>query len=241
MKKTALFALAISTMLLAVSCGKNGKEAETAADTGRQDSISQAAQIADKAMQDSLQRLDSIKNIVTPDMAIFDVKGPVKRISWGGGCVADFDAHGKLTSMKYKRTKYSIKRNHEGYITLCDAWYQEGPAAGGQIGGSYTYDNQHRVASFTAELGTEGNWREVETYTYDAQGHVTKVTSTEKNLDWDTEKWTSGERSSRNCSYSGEDEYGNWLNASVRYGIYQWYPDNQRVTRHIDYYAPNEI
>lgn len=126
MKKTALFALAISTMLLAVSCGKNGKEAETAADTGRQDSISQAAQIADKAKQDSLQRLDSIKNIVTPDMAIFDVKGPVKRISWGGGCVADFDAHGKLTSMKYKRTKYSIKRNHEGYITLCDAWYQEG-------------------------------------------------------------------------------------------------------------------
>lgn len=241
MKKTAILTLSLSSMLLAVSCAKSGKAVES--DDGvRQDSVDLAAQMAEKAKQDSLQKTDSNKNIVTPDMAIFDVKGPVKRISWENGHVAEFNAQGSLTSMKYGRTKYSIRRNNEGYITKCDTWYNpDNGAAGGMIGGSFTYDEMHRVASFSTELGTEGNWREVETYTYDAQGHVAKVTATEKNLDWETEKWTSGERSSRNCSCSGEDEYGNWQNASVSYGIYQSYPPTKSFARHIEYYSSSEI
>lgn len=203
MKKSILqsfcFCFIASTFIIATaSCG-NSKGGETNEDSINQahiDSINQEKKDSiNQAKTDSI-REDSIRrNRVTPDLALFELKGPVKSvdknfisIAYSGG--ANFDKDGNITSLtngaKFKRTSDGkINRLSSDKISynkdsqpISFSW-SNSMGEGSSKNRSCTYTDGKLSSYFEKQEGVEGSF------------HVSKINASYTYLEYDNYgNWT---------------------------------------------------
>ena len=146
-------------------------------------SIDSPKDINNDSSVESTIESESQSVLVTPDLAFFELKGPVKKMT-EDGMTYEFDKNGNLT--RHSGT-FSYKHDKQGQIAEMQGYEN-----------SVTYKwNSGRVVG--SESAAEGSMRE-EAYTYDERGFVVKIKHT---VDDEVEYET--------LTYSNLDKYGNWI------------------------------
>lgn len=195
--KKLIYLLAVLGLAMTVSCGNSAKREQEIRDSLRADSIMKDSII--RAKIDSIRKDSMWRYRVTPDLALFELHGPVKSVSsseWEMFSyevnTITFDEVGRLTSVhpyKIFRDK-SDRVNALKYITNGfeeDAWY-------------FTYNLQNQ-ATKVRNQGYE--WGGTTSYKYGEDGFASSSYSS-----------GSGEGMSWEISvaykYQDLDDFGNW-------------------------------
>ena len=170
----------------------------------RQDSLRQESLRRDSIVKDSIRQDSMWRYRETPDLAIFELHGPVKSVSYSQGCLPSemcelkyitFNKEGKLTSA----APFKIIRDKSGKINslkLFDSrepdWEMESFA--------FTYDSQNRVAK-VVNRGYE--WGGKYSLNYNNKGFVESESFTGLSEAWSSKNTTK-------YTYTNIDKYGNW-------------------------------
>lgn len=163
MKKTILFFAGLFICFFGANC-HNSNDSQKDSDKG------------------SMVKSATENNFVTPDLAFFELKGPVKKMS-DGVLTYEFDQKGNLT--KHSGT-FSFKRDKQGRIIQMEAY---------ENFVTYKWNGDKLIGS---EAVAEGSMIEEE-YTYDERGFVVKIKHT-----------VDGDVAYETLTYSNLDNYGNW-------------------------------
>ena len=230
--KKLLYLFATAALTMTMSCGNSAqrekevkdslradsiKKVEMAIEAQRQDSIRQDSIVKDSIRQDSLRRYR-----VTPDLALFELHGPVKNVTYKNrflfhnndeftlqlsyaedgtlktinNCTFNRDGNGRIKSIKTKM----IGEEDKFLIT---------------------YDKNNRPIKIQNE-GLE--WYYVQTYKYNASNFVVSLKNKggEAGMGWDM---------STTYSYKTSDEYGNWTSRNYDTKIVDYEDDINVGTR----------
>ena len=215
MRKIVYF-LATLGLTMIVSCGGNSAQREQEVqDSLLQDSIKKVEALNDSLRRDSIVK-DSIRQDsmwryrVTPDLAMFNLHGPVKSVKGPelqfkenpGNVKVNFSKAGKITSIESPiKEKYSIKRGSDGKVDKITTTAGFMPNIY-----KYTYDGNGRLKKINSkEDYSQGESIDEATTTifYNEKGEIVK----EKVVGGDVE---CGYSEDRTYTILNVDEYGNW-------------------------------
>ena len=227
-KLTATIVLSVAIMVSACAIAQQQGSETQQQEQARQDSINKALE---QMRQDSINKaieqikLDSIRedsirrNRVTPDLALFELHGPVKSVNKGyitgfADNGANFDKDGKVTSLNkisYINKRGNITRDANGRIKSISCREEEGwPTISSD---NITYDgNNLPIKIYGKYLESTGNSSlkynngllASETNNFDGEGDITKSTITYTYLKFDKYgNWTSRKASFKNYDYEG--------------------------------------
>ncbi|MBP5326310.1 MAG: hypothetical protein J6Y98_00165 [Bacteroidales bacterium] len=172
MKKAILFFAGLSLCFIGVACHNSNNSKD-----GSEDSINK------DSMVESTSEDEAQTPLVTPDLAFFELKGPVKKVTVDKILTIEFDQNGNMTKHS---GEFSFKRDKQGRIAQMEGYEN-------YI--TYKWNGDKLVGT---ESAAEGSMME-EVYTYDERGFVVKIKHT---VDGDVEYET--------LTYSNLDNYGNW-------------------------------
>lgn len=228
MKRFFYVAICAATSFAIISCGNTNttettqQQAETnTIDNAIADSIAKAKadsiakiQAMEKAKADSIAKAkaDSLEKINNPhpDLKLFDLRGPVKKVSDQSNCVFwSFKKDGEIIYDNDLGVYWSgIDRDKKGRITRLERL-------------EYTYNNNGQVAEV---YGSGGGQESTKKYSYNANGQVIKTIEQGCGLEGDFTTITT-------YTYQVFDSYGNWTKrtAKTEYG-------SNVETRTITYY-----
>ncbi len=194
--------------------------ASSNAEAMRQDSIAKAESLA-KARQDSIRqesiRRDSIRQDsmwryrVTPDLATFDLHGPVKsvsskkRASLEDGVLSlnvSFSESGNVQRVTDGDVVYTISRDAQGRIKTMTCPFLGGPYTRDVY--SYKYNDAGSLQKETLNANYDGEGTLDISREYDSNGNIVK----EK---LDREGDGGGFYSTSTYKITQKDEYGNWI------------------------------
>ena len=197
MSKNLVLAVVLMALIF-VSCGQSEKEAARI-EAARQDSIAKVEAELQKIREDSIRQAEERRNRVTPDLAFFELKGPVKSVSSnynmseaGFKKSISFTEDGTAVApkgVKFKRSngKITSVSYYESYMS---DW----------LGDSYSINAEGKIIS-SVYSGIDGGGRSK--YSYDDQGLLIKESSSGA---------CEGEPYYENVTYNYQsfDDYGNW-------------------------------
>ena len=205
--KKLLYIFATAALTMTMSCGnseKAGQSEKSVEDSLRADSIKKVEMAIEAQRQDSIRqdsiRQDSLRRYrVTPDLALFNLHGPVKSVTFNKGIYADFvktmtfSKDGKLQSV----ARHNITRNGKGIVKRLSK-----PSDFGSIPDAldFTCDKQNRPVSVFVG-GHEYGY--TNRYTYDAKGFIASESckGAAESLEFnDVTRY----------KYLNVDKYGNW-------------------------------
>ena len=111
-----IYLLAVLGLAMTMSCGNSAKREQEIRDSLRADSIMKDSII--RAKIDSIRKDSMWRYRVTPDLALFELHGPVKSVSnsASNGYYVTFSESGEAQGIKIISQFYSIKRDSEGRI-----------------------------------------------------------------------------------------------------------------------------
>ena len=245
-KLTATIVLSVAIMFSACDNAKQQGTETQQQEQARQDSINKALE---QMRQDSINKaieqikLDSIRedsirrNRVTPDLALFELKGPVKSVNKGyiiNGTEngASFDRDGNISHLNksYNGYTYKFKRGQNGLIYKLTSY---DPDADEQAYSKITYDNKNRPIKNEYYASYTGG-----SYSFSYTGDKISLVKFFGGSDYDI-------KSNYTYTYINFDKYGNWTKrkVSIKSTIYNWdntvmLSDNNSKTqsRKITYY-----
>ena len=165
------------------------KARQDSIDKARQDSIDKARQDSiDKARQDSIKRV----NRVTPDLAFFNLHGPVKTLKEEDGKTWEFTPEGNL-----KTTPSNFTRDSKGYIVMetvdSEEWHFFNEKR------YFRYNDKMQIYHIDLD-GYEGGGKI--DYTYDSRGLVVR-----DHTEYEYDELTIYKAK---YTYTNIDKYGNW-------------------------------
>ena len=165
------------------------KARQDSIDKARQDSIDKARQDSiDKARQDSIKRV----NRVTPDLAFFNLHGPVKTLKDEDGKTWEFTPEGNL-----KTTPSNFTRDSKGYIVMetvdSEEWHFFNEKR------YFRYNDKMQIYHIDLD-GYEGGGKI--DYTYDSRGLVVR-----DHTEYEYDELTIYKAK---YTYTNIDKYGNW-------------------------------
>ena len=198
--------------------------ASSNAEAMRQDSIAKAESLA-KARQDSIRqdsirqeslRRDSIRQDsmwryrVTPDLATFDLHGPVKSVSskkresWDGvlSLNVSFSESGNVQRVTDGDVVYTISRDTQGRIKTMTCPFLGGPYTRDVY--SYKYNDAGSLQKETLNANYDGEGTLDISSDYDSNGNIVKEVL---DREWDG----GGFYSTSTYKITQKDEYGNWI------------------------------
>ena len=220
MKKLA-FLLAAFGATIVMSCGGSSSQCEQ--DSLRQDSIKKVESFNDSIRRDSVRRdsiaKDSIRQDslwryrVTPDLATFDLHGPVKSVSGkkititteGGEWMhlkMSFSESGNVQRVTDGNVAYTISRDAQGRIKTMTCPFLDGLYTRDVY--SYKYNDAGSLQKETLKANYDGEGTLEISSEYDSNGNIVK-----EKLDrgWDG----GGFYSTSTYKITQKDEYGNWI------------------------------
>ena len=195
--KKLIYLLAVLGLAMTMSCGNSAKREQEIRDSLRADSIKKDSII--RAKIDSIREDSMWRNRESPDLALFNLHGPVKSVTFNKGIYADFvktmifSKDGKLQSV----ARHNIKRNGAGIVTQLSK-----PSDFGSIPDAldFTCDKQNRPVSVFVG-GHEYGY--TNRYTYDENGFIASESckGAAESLEFhDVTRY----------KYLNIDNYGNW-------------------------------
>lgn len=241
MRKIVYF-LATLGLIMTVSCGSSNDSAQgeqDVQDSLRQDSIKKVEAFNDSLRRDSIAK-DSIRQdsmwryCVTPDLAIFNLHGPVKSVTHNNGFYvgkASFSEDGKLLNGGNCKV---IRRDEIGRIVELEisenGW--------GSVF-TFVYDKDGRPKSMSGQSIGSATVGSIDgTFVYDEKGFEESYNA-EGQIRWYITKKTT------NYKYKKVDNYGNWTSrtaidreVSIDTGTNEQseYTETTNETRKITYY-----
>ena len=222
MSKNLVLAVVLMALIF-VSCGQSEKEAARI-EAARQDSIAKVEAELQKIREDSIRQAEERRNRVTPDLAFFELKGPVKNVAYNDmyflgseNQVLYFSEEGVVTTpkgLKFNRKNGMIK-TISTYLPEFDIWTTD----------TYKSDSIGRKV-FNSYSGLDGGGDEK--FSYDESGNLVKRTATGE---IEGEPYTSV----TTYTYMSHDEYGNWTKRVVKHKD-SYGTSSSTETRKITYY-----
>ena len=220
MRKIVYF-LATLGLTMIVSCGVGNNSAQgeqELQDSLRQDSIKKIEAINDSLRRDSIAK-DSIRQDslwryrVTPDLATFDLRGPVKSVSskkitttTDGGVWShlkmSFSESGKVQRVTDGNVAYTISRDAQGRIKTMTCPFLDGLYTRDVY--SYKYNDAGSLQKETLKANYDGEGTLDISCEYDSNGNIVKE---KLDREWDG----GGFYSSSTYKITQKDEYGNWI------------------------------
>lgn len=204
--KKLLYIFATAALTMTMSCGGNSAQREQdVRDSLHQDSIKKIEAFNDSIRRDSIVK-DSIRQDSllryreTPDLALLNLHGPVKSVTFSKGLYletvknATFSKEGELQSLG----KFKFSRNGKGLVTNAS----QPSSIGGYIpdGLKITYDKNNRPIAVLVD-GHEYGFKN--SLTYNSQGFVATESSSGGAECYDITNNTK-------YTYVSTDKYGNW-------------------------------
>lgn len=202
--KKLLYIFATAALTMTMSCGnseKAGQSEKSVEDSLRADSIKKVEMAIEAQRQDSIRqdsiRQDSLRRYrVTPDLALFNLHGPVKSVTFNKGYYgeelrsATFSEDGTLQSTG----SFKMKRNGNGLVT-----YLSGHYCGLTDNYSISYKGNKPIS-----VRNEGHeWGGTSYLTYNNDGFVASESKSGV-----AECYTI--KTSIKYKYTNVDKYGNW-------------------------------
>ena len=217
MRKIVYF-LATLGLTMTVSCGSSNNSAQgeqELQDSLRQDSIKKVEAKNDSLRRDSIVkdsiRQDSIwRYRVTPDLATFDLHGPVKSVSskkresWDGvlSLNVSFSESGNVQRVTDGDVVYTISRDTQGRIKTMTCPLFGGPYTRDVY--SYKYNDAGSLQKETLNANYDGEGTLDISSEYDSNGNIVKEKLDRGNS-------IGGFYSTSTYKITQKDEYGNWI------------------------------
>ena len=239
MKKLAFSLVAFgATIVMSCGGGNSAQREQEVRDSLLQDSIKKVEAFNDSVRRDSIRRDSIVKDSIrqdslwryrtTPDLAIFELHGPVKSVTYSEGCLPSemtalkyitFNKEGQLTSA----APLKIIRNKSGKISSLKLIEHHDPSWEVESF-TFSYDSQNRLAKLVNQ-GYE--WGSTTTFKYGGNGNVKSVYLSANNE-------VGGWYTSISYKYLKEDRFGNWIKRSCTYTTIteacDEYPEETRTT-----------
>lgn len=210
-------AICLWVLLIGYSCGKNQPAVNESATATT--SVEAPAKPASEPAADDVR--NDMMNRVTYDLAFYELHGPVHVLKEEYHTIT-FDKDGKMISLDgydpftsdvygedYEHSVIRFHRDSKGRISEQEAW---------EFLERYTWNGMKMVSS---RWDSEGMWG-VNTYIYNADGHLTTIKATESEID------SQPSTSTYKITYLSYDDYGNWTarksNGNVEKRTITYYP-----------------
>lgn len=172
-------------------------------------------QEAERARLTALEEWD---NFSTPDLAFYDVKGHVKKVSDGNNSIS-FTIDGKVIGK-------NVKHDSRGHINAIEEYYEH---LGYSIEDTYITNNKGQIVRHKCDAEPDGFACDV-TYSYNEEGYMVKESGWNDGLGSFTNKY----------AYKKFDSHGNWTKRMVT-TTDEWGSNNPYAeTRTITYYPFEE-
>ena len=197
----------------------------------RQDSIRRDSIVKDSICQDSMWRYR-----VTPDLALFNLHGPVKSVKnqpmgiYGDLYNVNFSESGEVKSISSSGSKVSFSRGANGYISKVTSAY----TLNNYTSYSFKYDGVGRpITTSYKNVDYDISNSFNATLSYDKDGHLIRESGRGGDVEGDYK------RDNKNTILK-VDEFGNWTKRKVLAGLLgydmMYYTDVRTETRTITYY-----
>ena len=215
--------IVLSILATITACNNNSTTSQSSANSinetfvedsinkAKADSIKQIKEYQDSVRQDSIRNDSIIRNRITPDLALFELKGPVKSVNKGYIAFftengANFDKDGNLTSINksYANDGYKLKRDSKNRIKsiIC----VEDPSWPHKSSDNIKYNDQNLpIECYTLLLESDGT----DKYFY-KNGVITSKTAI-----FSGEGDYGNGKSTITYTYLEYDHYGNWTKRKV--------------------------
>ena len=204
-----IYLLAVLGLAMTMSCGNSAKREQEIRDSLRADSIMKDSIIRVKI--DSIRKDSMWRYRVTPDLATFELHGPVKSVKTKG-CLgytdemimdAYYSETGGLNAYSINAYSidggYSIKRNNDGTINSLVHIIN---GAGSHVI-SFKYNEKGYPIKKTIAENTDCGYEEIVTLTYDGDWNIVKEVLKGSNIADDY-------NSTSSYKIEEVDEFGNW-------------------------------
>ena len=233
MKKLAFSLVAFgATIVMSCGGGNSAQREQEVRDSLRQDSIKKVEAFNDSIRRDSIAK-DSIRQDsmwryrVTPDLATFDLRGPVKSVNAQNSnnvmehrhslCFnVSFSEKGDALKVSDGYDNFSIKRDALGRIKSLNTYYTT----------TFSYNEQGFPIKKYLEECTESYFNDVISYEYNSDGSLLKETMKGKDIG-------SGYNSASTYKIEKVDEFGNWTKRlrTVTYYYESFYDEPDPISR----------
>ena len=208
MRKLAFLLVAVCATIV-MSCGNSAQREQEIRDSLRADSIMKDSIRREQIKLDSIRQDSMWRFRVTPDLALFNLHGPVKSVRYKKALspVARsesnsfmsllYEENGQLKNVKDEYDNYSIKRDGNGYVVsmaINSLW----------IITSYSYNEQGYPNRKYSQSNSDESFEEKITYEYDLNWNVVKESLK-------GESYGAVYNSTTTNKIEEVDEYGNWI------------------------------